>query len=719
MTDKSISDKKARSFSLYLLFAMIVLVLIITGLVVMNDYYTIKTIFDKNSQHLKRQTEQDIIITIRLSDESFNLYDSSLNEQMRRGLTGVMEEYEQSFRTPSRMNLTKVKSTIGDEYDIYIINESGVIEFTTYEPELGMDFKTVPYFFEYLTKIRNSEGFFPDRVVAELKGSGKTRKFAYMPTPDHRFVLELGYAKTSFPSERSIINYKDAIAQITALNPYIERVRIFNSMGKIADNVSEPVDSPTAAILTQVIQQRRDYTVTQPETKHSVRYLFIDLKTDQYGSDASRIVEITYDDAMLEEAFSEHVKFIALVFILALVIGIGAAIFLSWYLTRPIQGIVKDVNRISSGDLDWKITTSNVTEFRELEQNINSMVESLKNYIKQTKDDEILQRELIDQLPVAVFMKNVKDGRYILWNKACEFMFSMPADEVIGTTDKELFSLTDAAVIDREDNEACLNKFFTGNKKIVHKSLGPRTIHLIIVPIFDTVNNLQYIVGVGEDITEAALKMKIDLLFSITRRDILDQLSVIIKYLERAQLKTSREAMQAFFEKTLESIESIRNQMVFVRSLQDLGGPSPAWQSVKKSFWNAAKLVSPGQVDISLDMDDIELYADSLLPRVFYNLLANSLQHGEAQLTKIRLYSQMSGESLTLTYEDNGTGIPMNEKEKIFEFGYGTRTGFGLFLVRELLGYTGITITESGEPGKGAKFEIVVPKDKFRKAKSE
>ncbi len=100
MTDKSrLGIKKGRSFSLYLLFAMVVLVLIITGLVVVNDYYTIKTIFDKNSQHLKRQTEQDIIITIRLSDESFNLYDSSLNEQMRRGLIGISgEEYEHSIQ---------------------------------------------------------------------------------------------------------------------------------------------------------------------------------------------------------------------------------------------------------------------------------------------------------------------------------------------------------------------------------------------------------------------------------------------------------------------------------------------------------------------------------------------------------------------------------------------------------------------------------------------
>jgi signal transduction histidine kinase len=316
-------------------------------------------------------------------------------------------------------------------------------------------------------------------------------------------------------------------------------------------------------------------------------------------------------------------------------------------------------------------------------------------------------------------MKRVKDGKYVLWNKTSEEIFTISASEVIGRTDTELSSTEDAIIIDNEDKEACLNQIFVSNKQIVNKSLGPRTIHLIIVPIFDSTHTLQYILGVGEDITEESLKTKIDLLFSITRGDILDQLSVIVNYLERAQLKTSTESMQAFFEKTLASVESIRNQIKFVRSLQDLKGPSPVWQSVKKAFWNSVPLISAGTIDISMEMDDIELYADSLLPRVFYNLLSNSIQHGEHHLTKIQLSSYVSGESLTLVYEDNGAGIPVNEKEKIFEFGYGRGTGFGLFLAREILGYTGITITENGDPGKGAKFEIVVPKGKFRKAKSE
>ena len=716
MTDKSFFSIQGRSFFFSLLIAMIILVLIVVGLVTLYDYNNTKQSFEKNSKHLKEQTEQDILITIKLTDESYDLYDSSLNEQMRNGLNVVLSEYQRSGGDPSTMNLTGIKHELGDQFDIYIINESGIIEFTSYEPELGLDFKKVPYFFAYLTRIRNSDGFFPDRIVQEQKGEGKLRKFAYMPTPDHRFLLELGFAKSSFPSELSIVQYKKAIDLIASSNPYIERVRIFNTMGKIADNTSEVVDDLTKVTIEKVIQHRQDMTVTMPENGQSVKYLFIDLKKEQYGSDVSRIVEITYNDAMLEKAYQGHIQSLLLITILALVIGICSAFLLSRYLLKPISAIVRDVNRISDGDLDWKISSTRVAEFQVLENSINVMVGSLKDSIKQVKEGEILHREMIDQLPVAVFMKSVKDGKYTFWNKASEQIFNLPATEVIGRTDQELFSQKMVTLIDKEDNDARLNQVSVSNKKISDKYRGQRIIHMIIVPIFDLDNALQYILGIGEDVTEETLSMKIDLLFSITRRDILDQLTIIVNSLERAQLKTSREAMQTFFDKTLESIESIRNQMAFVRSLQDLGIASPIWQSVKKVFWEAVMLTPSSTIDIRVEMDDIELYADPLLARVFYNLLANSLQHGDHQLTKIRLYAQKSGESLVLIYEDNGKGIPLDEKGKIFEFGFGTGTGFGLFLIRELLGYTGIMITETGEPGKGAKFEILVPKDKFRNA---
>jgi signal transduction histidine kinase len=60
-------------------------------------------------------------------------------------------------------------------------------------------------------------------------------------------------------------------------------------------------------------------------------------------------------------------------------------------------------------------------------------------------------------------------------------------------------------------------------------------------------------------------------------------------------------------------------------------------------------------------------------------------------------------------FEDDGIGITRKDKSRIFERGIGQNTGLGLFLVREILSITGITIAETGEAGKGARFEIHVP----------
>jgi signal transduction histidine kinase len=70
---------------------------------------------------------------------------------------------------------------------------------------------------------------------------------------------------------------------------------------------------------------------------------------------------------------------------------------------------------------------------------------------------------------------------------------------------------------------------------------------------------------------------------------------------------------------------------------------------------------------------------------------------------------------MVLIYEDNGIGVPQEEKAIIFDSGHGKNTGLGLHLARQILAITNITIVETGEPGKGARFEIIVPEGSWRK----
>jgi phytol kinase len=92
--------------------------------------------------------------------------------------------------------------------------------------------------------------------------------------------------------------------------------------------------------------------------------------------------------------------------------------------------------------------------------------------------------------------------------------------------------------------------------------------------------------------------------------------------------------------------------------------------------------------------------ADPLFDQVFHYLFDNALCHGET-VNEITVSLQQTGPSGLLLVENNGISIPAADKNKISERGYGKETGWGLFLARELLAATGMTITETGEQEKG------------------
>ncbi len=691
-------DTKKRSFSLYLLFSMIVLVLCIVGFLTINDYIYTKNNFERESSLLQIQTEQNIRGSLLYKDATSGLFDSILNERMETGLHSLVEEYEWAGRDPARMNISRVKAELGPEYDVYIIDESGIITRTTYAPELGTDFRTIPYFYDYLTKIRKEDGFFPDRIVREFKGAGKFRKYAYMPTPDHRYVLELGLSGENLMPLSPAADEHGTIARIVTVNPYIESFRVFNSAGRKTDDNSVP-EEPALAYLSDAIRTRSSVEVADPGQARIVRYVFVDLKKDRYGSDTSRIVEITYSTRMIDDALARLLLFHLIVAVCAILLGCLLALFISRRITRPIQEIVSDADSIAHGNLDHHIRAMENSEFAVLGTSINTMVDSLNSASRKAKDDAIFQKEMITRLPVGIFIKSADDGRYVFWNDACTDLFHLAAPIVLGKTDQELFPADIVDTIRKEDRQIFLNRGEVKNKIISNRYLGNRIIHMIIVPIFDSGGAPQYILGISKDVSHENINLKLDLLFSITRQDILDNLAVIMSHLERAQLRNTHDDMQKFFDKTIGSIESIRNQIAYMRALQELGLVSPKWQSVRQVFFDAVRLLPDTRVDIRADVGALEIFADPLLPRVFYTLLDNSLRAGGGTLSAIRLSVVSENRILYIVYEDNGPGIPLVEKEKIFETGYEGGTYQGMFLVKELLSFTRIRIRETGRAG--------------------
>jgi signal transduction histidine kinase len=226
---------------------------------------------------------------------------------------------------------------------------------------------------------------------------------------------------------------------------------------------------------------------------------------------------------------------------------------------------------------------------------------------------------------------------------------------------------------------------------------------------------------VSQDITErrqfeealSRATKKLNLLNYITLTDIENAIFSLSGYLELEKMSPVDENMRELLEKQTEIVRIIAECLKFSRHYQSLGLHPPTWQSVMQVFLFGISHLDYSKLSRNLEVQGLEIYADQLLENVFLAMSENVVLHGETA-TDIRLFYRETSEGLILVFQDNGVGIPKDQKEKIFEKKHVDKKGMGLFLTREILSITGITIVEVGEPGKGACFEISVPKGAYR-----
>lgn len=229
--------------------------------------------------------------------------------------------------------------------------------------------------------------------------------------------------------------------------------------------------------------------------------------------------------------------------------------------------------------------------------------------------------------------------------------------------------------------------------------------------------------AVGLDITdlreaEASLcraNRALTLLSGVTRHDIDNQLAVLRGYLSLARAEANTPPTPEYLERSLAAAERIASLIQFTSAWEGIGTRPPAWLDVRELVEDAARETSAGTVRVQNDLPDgLRIYADPVCARVVAGLIENAARHG-GTVTRVRFAAETTGDGgLAIACEDDGAGVPADAKERIFERGYGENTGLGLYLAREALGLTGIAIAETGTPGAGARFELLVPAGSWR-----
>ncbi|WML68210.1 MAG: Protein-glutamate methylesterase/protein-glutamine glutaminase [Methanoregula sp. SKADARSKE-2] len=205
---------------------------------------------------------------------------------------------------------------------------------------------------------------------------------------------------------------------------------------------------------------------------------------------------------------------------------------------------------------------------------------------------------------------------------------------------------------------------------------------------------------------------KMHFLTQITRHDIANSLTAALSYNGSMKNLVQEQEAKTYLAKQEAALNTINRQIQFTKLYEEIGVKPPAWLSLEKVVHAAMAQFDRNLFDLPPWNSLLEIYADPLFEKVFYNLFENAIRHA-GTLKKIHLSSRESGEGLIITVQDDGQGIAPEKKEEIFTRGFGSNTGLGFYL-REILDITSITIRETGDEGKGARFEIVVPRGVYR-----
>ena len=192
----------------------------------------------------------------------------------------------------------------------------------------------------------------------------------------------------------------------------------------------------------------------------------------------------------------------------------------------------------------------------------------------------------------------------------------------------------------------------------------------------------------------------------ILDRDLTGDVAALNTVLERGRETADDSETIALLRRIGEGVAAVARRIAVSREFRVLGTRPPTWQPVEVAVEEASARLDPGPVAVRSWTARLEVYADPALPVALYQLLHNAAQPG-TEATAVVITYRRCPEGCRIVVEDDGLGVPTEVRASLFSPA-GDRYGRGLFLAREILGITGIGITEEGT-GSGARFVLSVP----------
>lgn len=200
----------------------------------------------------------------------------------------------------------------------------------------------------------------------------------------------------------------------------------------------------------------------------------------------------------------------------------------------------------------------------------------------------------------------------------------------------------------------------------------------------------------------------------LLRHHVLNSLTVIDGFAER-----SREHVTGDGENLLDTIhEHVEGVTGLVRNVDTVvqtytGEPPRKTLALRPMLESEVEQVrrSYPEVTIRADLDPVQVDGNELLAVVFRNLLENAAMYNTADDPWVDVTTVENAETVSVVIEDNGPGIPDEERVRIRELGDRGDRGIGLYLANRLISQLGGDLKiETHEEAAGTTVTVTLRK---------
>jgi len=374
---------------------------------VMNDF-----------NNTRLQTEKAFVSSALLTEYGVESFDSQYDFLLQDRIQQFLHAYQEKRTDPASIDLKALKAAFSNgangDLELYLINKSGVVEFTTYEKDKNVDFSTYPDFFSSLTTTRLGDQFRSDPWIKDFDNSQVYWKYGYLPTDDHEYVLEIGLRNENYSRMhtdmitqlRRVASDALSIPDLIHVDVYDKAYRkstIWSDDGKKNRSMSSGSLSgdELEEVINRTLETKKSYIIDKLDQKQIISIQYINLSTTRSTSGAERsyVGVLVFSTDTIDHVILVYRTGFILITIIALVLGLIAARYLSAYISRPIEMMTEDIGIIASSSLSHQVRETGVYETENLRRNINSLVVSIKEYIVEIESQ---QQELRNELILRV-----------------------------------------------------------------------------------------------------------------------------------------------------------------------------------------------------------------------------------------------------------------------------------------------------------------------------